>query len=147
MSRSDALQAVIRVSEEREREAARSMMERRRQLERQEARMAELEGYRRQYLEQFQLAGSRGLGMGQLNEYRIFLSRLDQALQQQRQLVAQSRQTYEESRRYWLTRRQERQAVEKLAQRRREEALRLALRREQKENDEFAGRNRRGGMA
>ena len=147
MSRPDALQAVIRVSEEREREATRLMVERRQQLEHQEARMTELEDYRKQYLEQFRQAGSQGLGMGQLNEYRIFLSRLDQALQQQRQLLAQSRQAYEESRQHWLTRRQERRAVEKLAERRREEALRLALRREQRENDEFASRCGKNGMA
>ena len=147
MSRPDALQTVIRVSEEREREATRLTVERRQQLESQEARMTELEDYRRQYLEQFHQAGSRGLGVGQLNEYRIFLSRLDQALQQQQQMVSRCRQSFEESRQHWLIRRQERRAVEKLAERRREEALRLALRREQKENDEFASRSRPNGVA
>ncbi len=140
MSRRNPLDAVIRVTGEREREAGRLLAERRAHLEQQEQRLEELLTYRRQYLERFRTAGGEGIPMGQLNEYRIFLSRLDQALEQQRRAVERSRTAFHRSQEQWLECRRERKAVDKLADRRAAQARRRQRRREQAETDEFAGR-------
>ncbi len=145
--RQESLEAVRRITTEREKEAGRELAELRRRLKEAEARMAELLEYRRQYQERFHLAGRRGMGVGQLNEYRIFLSRLDQALAQQRQTVARCRTAFERGQARWLECRRECKAVDKLADRRRQEARRRAGSREQKELDEFASRRHKGVLA
>lgn len=147
MKSRDTLDTVLQVNQAREQEATRQLVEARNRLAEQQARYDELQGYRRQYLQRFQQVGSQGLGVGQLNEYRVFLARLDQALEQQQQILERCRQELARCQQHWLARRQEKKAVEKLAERRAEAALRSALRREQKESDEHAGRQRRGGMA
>jgi flagellar FliJ protein len=54
------------------------------------ARLAELESYRATYLRDFQRRAQTGLDGAGVREYQIFLSRLDEALQHQSQLLGQA---------------------------------------------------------
>jgi len=147
MKRRNTLDAVLQVKGEREREAGRLLAEKRRRLEEHEKRLAELESYRHHYLARLRDATGSGLGIGQLKEYRIFLSRLDQALEQQRRTLQAARQAVEASQAQWLACRKEKKAVDKVAERRGREAEKRARSREQKECDELASRHRWRHMA
>ncbi len=140
MSRRTPLDSVAQVTRERERAAARELGEKRRHLDEQEARLRELQTHRERYRRELQQAGSRGLGVRQLNEYRQFLSRLDQAIAQQQQMLLGSRQAFQQSQAAWLERRKDVKAIGKLVTRRAMEAGRRQQRREQGENDDRAAR-------
>jgi len=136
----DSLRSVARVSRERERSAARDLGEKRRHLEEQERRMAELQEYRAHYRAQLQASGGAGLGGRQFNEYLRFLARLDQAIAQQQRAIQSCRQALGESREKWLEKRKEAKAIDKLMERRARQAECRARRREQAECDDRAGR-------
>jgi len=141
MKRRNSLQSVAQVTQERERAAARDLGEKRRFLDDQERRMAELREYRSYYLERLREVGGQGLGIQQLNEYRTFLARLDQAIAQQQQAIESCRRAFGESHAAWLERRKELKAIDKLLERRAREAERRFRRREQAECDDHASRN------
>ncbi len=138
MKKPHSLNTVARLNQARERQARREFAESRKHLRRQEGRLEELKEFRRQYLQRLERAGSQGMAMGQLNEYHIFLSRLDQALGQQRRLVEQCRLVVEQRRQHWLSCRVDRKAVEKLVERRTREQRRRQDRVEQQQMDERA---------
>ncbi len=141
MSRRAPLDSVVHVTRERERAAARELGEKRRQLDEQELRLRELKTHREHYHRELQAAGSRGLGVRQLNEYRVFLARLEQAIAQQEQMLLGSRQAFQQSQSAWMERRKDVKAIGKLVTRRAAEADRRQERREQGENDDRASRS------
>lgn len=137
MTRNQPLQTVARLAANRERDAAREMAARRREMEGHARQLSELETYRGQYLRQFQAAGGQGLGVVQLQEYQRFLARLDDAISQQQQLLEASQLSYEESHRCWLRLRGEFKALGKIIERREQQAMRELERREQAEIDDL----------
>ena len=140
MKHRSGLHSVARVTQERERAAARDLGEKKRFLDEQECRMRELRDYRQYYLHRLREAGSRGLGMQQYLEYRSFLARLDLAISQQQQAIIACRRAFGESHTAWLECRKELKAIDKLLERRAREVEKRIRRREQAESDEHAGR-------
>ena len=145
MMRSKRLQPVMKVAESRERDAARLLGEAQREREAQEARLAELIAYWDEYARRFHAQGDAGLDAARARDYRVFLSRLNEAIHFQRRRVEQCRLDYEASRQRWLATRARARAVDKAVARCRQQELRVAARREQRECDEYACRGRSGG--
>lgn len=139
MSRRSQLDSVAHVTRERERTAARDLGDKRRRLDEEESRLRELREHRRRYHQDLKAAGSRGLGVRQLNEYQLFLSRLDQAIAQQEQMLTRCQQAYRRSQAAWMERRKEVKAIGKLVTRRARQADHRRNRQEQAENDDRAG--------
>lgn len=139
MKHGDSLKTVARVVGNEEREMARRMGDCRVNMEKDEQQLLSLEQYRNQYLEAFHGAGSRCLKPVQLQDYRIFLSRLDQAIDQQQQALRQSREAFEDLQLRWLKLHGENKALQKLITRRRLRSMAERARGEQKELDERAG--------
>ena len=81
---------------------------------------------------------ARGMSMYQLNDYRLFLDKLAQAVQAQSQEVDERRRDWEEGHARWLGLRQRHQALAVLAQRHSTSEAVVEARREQKAQDEFA---------
>lgn len=138
MSRRSPLDSVAHVTRERELAAARDLGEKRRHLAEEESRLRELREHRQRYHRDLQAAGSRGLGVRQLHEYRLFLARLDQAIVQQEQALNRCFQAYQQCQAAWKERRKEVKAIGKLVTRRATEANHRQNRREQAENDDRA---------
>ena len=138
MSRRSPMDSVAHVTRERERAAARELGKQRRHLDEEESRLQELREHRQRYHRDLQAAGSRGLGVRQLNEYRLFLARLDQAIAQQEQALGRCLQAYRQSQAAWMERRKDLKAIGKLVTRRATEANHRQNRREQAENDDRA---------
>ncbi|RRQ20920.1 flagellar export protein FliJ [Thiohalobacter thiocyanaticus] len=138
MTRSKRIKPVVDVAERREQEQARRLGAAQRELEQQRQQLDQLIQYRDEYARQFENAGNTGLSVARLQDYRVFLARLNQAIDQQRQRISQSEQACEQQRQHWLASRTRAQALDKVADRYREEENQAQERRDQTESDEFA---------
>ena len=145
MSRSKRMQPVRRVAESREQAAVQKLGESQQYLDAQRAKLEELRGYRDQYAESFRASGGQGLDANRLRDYRVFLSRLNEAIRQQEAIIAQYLNRHEQTRQQWVDTRSHHQAIDKVIERYRREERREQDRREQQEQDERAQRpgNRR----
>ena len=90
MTRSKRMQSVVEVTANNERESARVLAELQKRVLAAEQRYQELIRYRDDYTQQFASGGS--LSVARLQDYRIFLGRLNQAVEQQQQLVERAQQ-------------------------------------------------------
>lgn len=140
MTRSRRMQPVQRVAHNREQSAVQKLGQSQQYLAAQQAKLDELRSYRDQYTKDFEASGGAGLGATRLRDYRVFLSRLNEAICQQETLLAQCSCQHEETRRQWIQTRTHSQAIDKVVQRFHAEEQRQQERREQKEQDEHAAR-------
>lgn len=101
-----------------------------------ETRLAELESYRASYVHKFNQRAQAGLDGAGVREYQIFLSRLEEALRHQSEIVAQVRVQRGAELDNWRHAARRAAAVENLAEHCREEERRTEERREQHETDE-----------
>lgn len=136
MTRSKRLKPIARIADHRQQDAARVFRESREELERYQLRLAELRGYRDEYLSRFHRTGNGGMGASQMKDYLVFLGKLDEAIRQLETLIAGSRQHCETRRDEWLASRSRFKALDEVISRHRSTERRQALRREQRESDE-----------
>lgn len=135
MTRSKRMQSVVEVTVRREREAAKRLGEAQQRVQAGEHQLNELIRYRDEYTQQFANGGS--LAAARLRDYRIFLDRLNQAVEQQRALVMRARQEVDVQRQHWLDSHMRVQALGKVVERYRDEERSLSERRLQKEADQY----------
>lgn len=139
MTRSERMKPVARVAESRQQDAARRVGERQRALQEQLRRLDELQGYRDEYAARFEQASAPMHGL-QVREYRLFLQRLGQALEEQLRNVERARLALEQSQADWTQTRVKRDAVDRVIGRFRTQEDRDEARLEQAENDAFGQR-------
>lgn len=141
MNRSRRMEPVARVTEDREQKAALVLAEGQQELGEQQLRLDELHDYRREYAQRLQQQGVAGLRATELQDFRNFLDRLDNAIRQQERMVERQRHEVERRRQLWLDARTRCRAMGKVLERYRSEEDRAEERREQAENDEHARLN------
>lgn len=98
-----------------------------------------LANYRTDYIRQCQQRGSLGVQSRQFNQYLNFITKLDQALEQQNQTIRQAREVCEKRRVAWVLMQRKRKALELLIDKELLALRRAADRAEQKMLDEIAG--------
>jgi len=96
--------------------------------------------YRNEYHAQFIAAAGKGLAPDAWRNYRNFLDRLDQAIDQARTIVATSKQRTAMGQKNWLDQRGKVKAFDTLAQRHQVRVAYSEARQEQKLSDEHAAR-------
>lgn len=138
MAKSDRFQPMQRISESREDSAARALGDSNRAVQAEEQRLVELEQYRDEYHRYVHERGAAGVTAGKLQELHRFLANLNQAIEQQRQVVDMARQERENKRLSWQQVHGKKQALNKAVERYREDEQSAANKREQKEIDEHA---------
>ncbi len=108
-----------------------------------QSRLDQLQGFLADYREQFRTAMQSGLETGRLQDFRAFLAKLERAVDLQGAEVRRSQEAWSAKHREWLDLRQREQAMDVLKTRHlAAEAVRDG-KREQKQQDEFAGRRSR----
>jgi flagellar FliJ protein len=140
MNRADRLAPVQQLFGNAERDRARELAEAQRQLAEAESRLKELRTYAGEYRDAFRKCAEDGTGIRKLRDFLAFLARLDEAIRQQEQIVAQARERVAGGRRNWQGAAQKVKAVDAVVNRWQREQLRAGERREQKESDERAQR-------
>jgi flagellar protein FliJ len=141
MTRSKRMQSVVEVTANRERDAARRLGDLQHREQAAVQRLEELIRYREEYTQQF--ADGVSLPAARLQDYRVFLSRLNQAVEAQQTLVARARQECAAQRSRWLDIRSRVQALGKVALRYRDAERDEHDRREQKETDQRSSHTRK----
>lgn len=138
---SKRLRPVVKKARDNEQAAARALVEARSCVASAERKLAELEAYRDEYLEGLRYKTRTGLNALQMKDYRVFLGRLDEAIQQQHQVLAGLAHAVGEAQQVWLVSKQRLSALDKLADRHLRQEQLDADRREQAESNEQALRN------
>ena len=140
--RSVRLQPAANVAETRERVAARVFGDALGTVRTQEAKLVELETYRDQYSSDFHSASSIGMGAAQLQHYRSFLGRLNEAIKEQLRIIDEVRRQSEGQRQVWLKKRSKMKAIERVLEKCHEDE-RAALDRHDQRIDDRGGRSKR----
>lgn len=140
MAPSERLKPVRGIAERRERTAAQAYTNAQRALQSQQDKLEQLRQFQQEYQGQFDAACRGGLSVGELQEYRAFLARLQQAVSQQETAVETSHQAHLDTQRRWQAQHVRTQAIGKAIERLRSEESQDQERREQKESDEYAQR-------
>jgi flagellar FliJ protein len=134
------MKPVVRIAETHEQDAARKLGKSRENLDFQIKRLEELEMYRREYNNR--LMDTKRLDAVKLQEFQAFISKLDEAIRQQKQIVEEAGKHCDVSRGEWIDKRTRTQALNKVVERYQTAEAKEVQRREQKELDEHAGRAR-----
>jgi flagellar protein FliJ len=130
-----------------ERDRARDMGAAQRSLGAAESRLQELQQYHADYVQGFERSARAGGNALALRDFQQFLGRLEDAIRQQEQIVAQARQSVAGSTTQWQTAAQRVKAVDSVVGKWQGEERRHESRLEQKEFDERAQRQHARGPA
>jgi flagellar FliJ protein len=134
------MQPVQRLAQNRKEQAVRRLGESQQHLQLQQNKLEELRAYRDQYARDFEASGGDGLGAMRVQDYRIFLGRLSEAVHQQEAVIAQCCARHEQTRQQWMESRGQSHAFDKLVDRYRVQENKQLERKEQKEQDDRAQR-------
>ena len=118
MNKSTKLEPIAKIRKQQELNAGRLHGESIRQAEKQQKQLEELMTYREQYSQSFLSASQSGLSAIQMQAYRIFINRLDEAIKQQQQYVNNDQQKCEISQKEWMNKRSECKMIDKIVENR-----------------------------
>jgi len=136
MTKSDRVKPIVKIAQNREREAAQVFAGSQRVLQEREQRLVEVRRYREEYLENYQSKCRSGMSAQQVRTYRNFLQKLDAAVVQQEQLVNVAQSELEQQKARWMEKHVRTQALDNMRTRYVTQEQRDAQRVEQKESDE-----------
>ena len=136
--RSERLDVVQQAASRTERERAERVALAEKHLVEMQQKLAALEKYRSEYEAGFAAKTSAGFGAANVRDFQIFLARLGEALNQQRELVAGARKALDSERNHWREAAQRTHVVETLVEKWQGEETRAANRRDQNISDELA---------
>ena len=105
-------------------------------------KLAMLQKYRNDYADKFRLAAQNGLTPGEWRNYQEFLGRLDEAIEAQSQAVAQQVQRTASGQTHWQHQQMKLKAFDTLSERHYASENAQELKRDQKNQDEFASRRK-----
>ncbi len=135
MNRSTKLQPIAKINKQHERNAGRVHGESIRQAESQQKQLDELINYRNHYSKAFQSASEAGLTVIQMQEYKLFIKRLDDAISQQKLQVHNGQSKCKTSEKEWMNKRSQCQRIDKVIESRRQVEHQEMKKREQREQE------------
>ena len=133
MNSSTKLQPIAKINKQQERNAGRVHGETLRQAEQQQRQLDELINYRNHYSKAFQAASEAGLSVIQMQEYKLFINRLDDAIAQQTLQVNNGNSRCENSQKEWMQKRSKCQMIDKVIESRQQVEHQQMEKREQTE--------------
>lgn len=138
MTRSKRMQPIVRVAEMREQAAAKDLGNAQRYLQEQESRLAELQGYQAEYARNFHTLGSQGISAMRFQELQRFMASLNQAIEQQQQMVQNAARACAQKKQLWQQAYGKSKSLDKVVERYSEQEQYEQGQREQKAADEMA---------
>ncbi len=141
MSPSKRLKPVQQIAGSREKKAAKQFGDSQRSLNGHKDKLEELRQYHQEYMGRFQKAMQNGISSAQLQEYRAFIAKLNDAIRQQEQVVASSQQDRSNKQSSWQKRHTRVKALGKVVDRYKKEEVKIADKKEQSEADERSQRS------
>lgn len=142
MTKPFPLQTVLELMQERSDDATRHLAHLIANEKDAKAKLNLLLGYRDEYAGRFREAAQNGLTQRGWQNFQHFLARLDEAILQQREIVAQRARNTADGQVNWQAQRKKLKAFDTLSERHFANELARETKREQKLQDEFAARGR-----
>lgn len=105
-------------------------------------RLSMLQQYRSEYTDRLQQAAERGISQQEWQNFQAFIAKLDEAIGQQSQIVAESGRQTAAGQAHWLEQRNRLKAMHSLSDRHAEAERYRDGKQEQKLSDEFSARRR-----
>lgn len=136
--RSQRLEPVVKLAENEEQQAALALGDAQSSLAQAEERLEELRSYREEYINRFHANGAVGMSAVQMGDYRLFLSNLSRAIEQQTELVEQAAAVVEQQRQQWFSQRGKVKVLDNVVSRYQADEQRVLEKKEQREQDEHA---------
>ena len=143
MTKPFSLQPVLELMQSRADEATRQLARLIAAEQDAKAKLELLLQYREEYARRFQTAGQSGLSPLAWKNFQDFLARLDEAIEQQGRVVANSSNNTAAGQRHWQQQRIKLKAIDTLSVRHDRLEQALEAKREQKLSDEIAARRER----
>ncbi len=112
MTRSNRMKVVHNYAQTKETEAATVASSSRNAFEQQKDRLNQLHDYRQEYWTKLSNSKSTHFNAASLQDYRIFISRIDQAIEQQKQVVNTAEKDHEVKQQDWMQKRTKSKAIE-----------------------------------
>ncbi|WP_031571327.1 flagellar export protein FliJ [Rheinheimera texasensis] len=132
------LQLLVQVQKEKEEKLLANFVQAQQFLQTCNDRYQGLADYRTDYIRQTQQRGAEGVQSRQFNQYLNFITKLDQALEQQNLQIQQAQRVVDMRRTAWLTMQKKRKAIELLIDKELASSQQRQNRLEQKLLDEIA---------
>ncbi len=142
MSSKRRLAVIIDLYQRQEKQALERLGSSQRQFQEMQRKLASLEQYRQEYEQRGLTQTGSYLSAHDLMEYRAFLNKLDQAINDQKRLIQQQKQQVEQDRLQWRLKHQKTGSLLKLDEKAQIELLKQIEKNEQLEQD---GRSSRSG--
>ncbi|MEZ5529442.1 MAG: flagellar export protein FliJ [Porticoccaceae bacterium] len=134
----DKLDKVALVAGFKEQQSAGNLKARRQALENEQARLMQLEQFKQEYESRLDCYADKSIPARQLQDYRLFLTKLNQAIEQQHQLVTEAGQAADRAREQWVDQSVHKSAVDQLVDHRRQQERTALGKKEQRDSDERA---------
>lgn len=103
-----------------------------------EQQLAGIDSFRTDYLTQLQHKAAAGVGGGYYIQFQQFIGKLDSAQQQQVNAIQTAKKVLQQRESLWLTQKAKLEAIQKLSQKKTQQAHTLQMKAEQKQLDEFS---------
>lgn len=140
MAHPSALNTLIDLAHKETDEAAKRLGAALRAGEEAQQKLELLLAYRDDYAKRYQSDLSGGISATHFNNFQVFMHKLDAAIAGQQKVVGNAARYAEHARAAWIVCEQKKMSFITLASRASKESARCELRRDQKQNDEFAAR-------
>ena len=134
----DQLQVVLTVESEKEQQLAEQFYHAQQSVTAQQKKLAQLQQYRVDYIEQIKRSGSSCVDASKYQQHLSFVGKLDLACEQQTQQLSRATLVADQRRVNWLQQQQRKKAIEKLIDKKAVHAALRQNRLEQADMDEFA---------
>jgi flagellar FliJ protein len=134
--KSSRLRPVEKLAEDKAKSATEDMVSARNSHQSHEQKLSELIQYRSEYIEQFQTRAKVGMQAAQLQQYQQFISQLDVAIKQQKNIVSQASEILDHSQNQWKDKNSHKKAINKAVGRFKKKEFNTIEKNEQNEQDE-----------
>ncbi|MGH8672657.1 MAG: flagellar export protein FliJ [Burkholderiales bacterium] len=138
MAKPFRLQPLLDLASHRSDSAAKYLSALKNRWSEEEQKLETLYRYREEYRAKLKTRTANGMHAVAWRDFRLFLEKIENAIMQQLDAVAQAKQTWELGKREWLQQRRKLKAYDTLAQRHRRNETRRQAGKDQTEQDEFA---------
>lgn len=117
MSRAKRLQPIADLAAHREQEASKQLVEAQSKLDQQQTLLNELENYHAEYTTANIIGSIASADAVRLQDYRLFLDRLEHAIVRQHELIGRLQEDFEQTHTRWTDRRSHRKALDNVTSR------------------------------
>ncbi|MBT8137856.1 MAG: flagellar export protein FliJ [Gammaproteobacteria bacterium] len=138
MNRSKRLQPIAELAAHHEKEASKQLADSRERVAQQEQMLVELIDYHAEYSSTELMSHAATANPVRLQDYRLFLDRLEHAIMRQRELIARLREDLDHSHTHWSERRSQRKALDNVTDRYARAEARDEQTREQRQLEEVS---------